>query len=133
VMAEASHLQQLFLNLVINATHAIEDLKAKGTPSRALKQPEDPHFIEISAAPGKDASVCEILVRDSGCGIPPANLKKLFQPFFTTKAAGVGTGMGLAIVSKLVDEMKGRVSAESEGPGHGATFKLEFQFAKKSR
>jgi PAS domain S-box-containing protein len=133
VMAEPSHLQQLFLNLVINATHAIEDQKSKGAPSRLLKAPEDSHFIEVSASPGKDPSICEIFVRDSGCGIPPANLKKLFQPFFTTKAAGVGTGMGLAIVSKLVEEMKGRVSAESEGPGYGATFKLEFQLAKKSR
>jgi two-component system, cell cycle sensor histidine kinase and response regulator CckA len=123
VLAEPNYLQQLFLNLIINATHAIEEQKSKG--SSPVVQEGERHFIEISTRMVQ--GFCEINVRDSGCGIPPANVSKLFQPFFTTKAAGKGTGMGLAIVSKLVDEMQGQVSVESEGLGYGATFRISLK------
>ncbi len=118
ILAEPSSLQQVLLNLVINSTHAIADQQAKG-PGARLKSGEQ-HFIEIVGRHVSDGSVA-ISVTDSGCGIPATNLKKLFQPFFTTKAAGRGTGMGLAIVSKLVEEMRGSVTVESAGPGCGAT------------
>lgn len=121
VLSEPSQLQQLLLNLVINSTHAIEEQKQKNPTAPAE------HFIEISARIEDDGEICAVSVRDSGCGIPPQNLDKLFQPFFTTKGAGVGTGMGLAIVSKLVDEMKGRVTADSAGPGQGASFTVYLQ------
>jgi PAS domain S-box-containing protein len=121
VFAEPSHLQQLFLNLVINSMHAIEE--------QILKIGDDvpqAHFIEISAARVTEGR-CLITISDTGCGISKENIRKLFQPFFTTKAAGKGTGLGLSIVSKLVEEMDGKISVESEGPGLGATFKLEFK------
>lgn len=129
VLTEPSHLQQILLNMVINATHAIEDQIAKG-PSPLLANANETHFIDISAkrqVAADGQKTIAISVRDSGCGIPPQNLSKLFQPFFTTKAAGVGTGMGLAVVSKLIEEMKGKVFAESEGAGYGATFTLVLQ------
>lgn len=120
IYAEPNHLQQLLLNLVINAMHAIEDQKVKTGDEKFS------HFIEVSAE-NKEDGRCEIRIKDTGCGISKENLLKLFQPFFTTKAAGKGTGLGLAIVLKLVDEMGGKVSAESEGVGLGAIFKLEFR------
>jgi two-component system cell cycle sensor histidine kinase/response regulator CckA len=123
ILCEPSQFQQLLLNLIINATHAIEEQKKKG-PSPVAG---DKHFIEVSAFDSEDGRYCDVNVRDSGCGISKANLAKLFQPFFTTKAAGQGTGMGLAVVSKLVDEMQGQVTASSEGPGLGAAFKLRFK------
>jgi len=123
VLAEPNHLQQLILNLMINSLHAIEEQKASGASS--LVPEGQKHFIEISAAGGAESVV--LTVRDSGCGISPVNLPKLFQPFFTTKAAGKGTGMGLAIVLKLCEEMQSRISVESEGIGRGAAFKIEFK------
>ncbi len=120
VFAEPSHMQQLFLNLVINSMHAIEEQKHKeaGASPRA-------HMIEISA--DRRDGLCLVSVRDTGCGISKENQSKLFQPFFTTKAAGKGTGLGLAIVSKLIEEMEGKVYVESPGVGLGATFKIELK------
>jgi signal transduction histidine kinase len=122
VLGEPNHLQQLFLNLMINALHAIEDSQ------RSLEtgaSPKKNHFIEISAE--NFETRCVVSIRDSGCGIAPADQKKLFQPFFTTKAAGRGTGLGLAIVSKLIDEMNGEIFATSPGEGMGATFKISLK------
>lgn len=130
ILAEPGYLQQLLLNLVINSTHAIEEQKAKGTsPLLDLLGSSSgvSHFIEISAAMDDRNSCCTLRIRDSGCGISAENLRRLFQPFFTTKAAGQGTGMGLAIVSKLIEEMQGNVNAESDGPGYGATFTLQLK------
>ncbi len=119
IFAEPSHLQQLFLNILINAMHAIEEKKSKSASSDEL------NFIEVSSQvlSGKR---CAIAIRDSGCGISAENRHKIFQPFFTTKAAGKGTGLGLAVVSKLVEEMSAKISVESQGPGTGATFTIEF-------
>jgi PAS domain S-box-containing protein len=120
VLAEPSHLEQLLLNLMLNALHAIEEKK-----QRLLSQ--ESHFIEIRAAEDQDDIV--ISLEDSGCGISPENLKKIFQPFYTTKSAGKGTGLGLAIVLKLTEEMRGKISIESPGEGKGATVTLRLQRA----
>lgn len=120
IHADPSHLQQLFLNLIINSQHAIEEQKQKS------KDNSQKYFIELSAEKKPHKKVV-VSVKDNGCGINPENLRKLFQPFFTTKSAGKGTGLGLAIVSKLVDEMNAKISVESEGQGQGAVFRIEFQ------
>ncbi|MES2856097.1 MAG: ATP-binding protein [Bdellovibrionota bacterium] len=125
ILCEPSQFQQLLLNLMINSVHAIEEQKSSGN-SPLIGQGQN-HFIEISAADSDDGRYCDLTIRDSGCGIEKQNLAKLFQPFFTTKPAGQGTGMGLAVVSKLVDEMQGQVSVTSAGRGYGATFVLRFK------
>ncbi|GET40945.1 sensor histidine kinase [Microseira wollei] len=56
-------------------------------------------------------------IADSGCGIPPEIKKQIFEPFFTTKPEGEGSGLGLSIVSKIVDKHRGKIEVESE-PGH---------------
>lgn len=127
ILCEPSQLQQLLLNLIINSVHAIEEQKSKG-PS-PLVGADGKHFVEVGSRLTADERYCDLWVRDSGCGISKENLAKLFQPFFTTKAAGKGTGMGLAVVSKLVEEMQGQVNAESDGVGYGATFTLRFKNA----
>jgi signal transduction histidine kinase len=68
----------------------------------------------------------EISVIDRGAGIEPANLNTIFNPFFTTKPAGVG--LGLAIVAKIVDEHHGKISVESE-PGRGSVFRVQIPMA----
>ena len=63
----------------------------------------------------------EISILDRGAGIPKEHVENIFNPFFTTKPDGVG--LGLAIVSKIVDEHGGSIRVESE-PGHGSAFRL---------
>lgn len=119
ILADAGHLQQLLLNVILNAIHAIEDQRRR-QPSASTD-----HFIELSGADRDSRAILSI--RDSGCGISPENIDKLFKPFFTTKEIGKGTGLGLAIVAKLVEEIGGKVSVQSEGVGHGARFNFEFR------
>lgn len=122
IRADSSHLQQLFLNIFINSMNAIEELrieeKAEGRPSKN-------HLIEVTATSADDG-VLRVVIRDTGCGISPENIDKLFQPFFTTKDPGKGTGLGLSIVSKLAAEIGATVSVTSEGLGSGAAFTLTF-------
>jgi two-component system NtrC family sensor kinase len=63
----------------------------------------------------------DIIVADTGCGIPKDHLTKVFDPFFTTKPEGKGTGLGLSICHGIVDKLGGRISVSSE-VGKGATF-----------
>jgi signal transduction histidine kinase len=68
----------------------------------------------------------ELRVSDKGSGIPPENLKKIFDPMFTSKPFGVGTGLGLTIVHDIVTgDFNGSIEVESE-PGVGTTFVLRF-------
>jgi signal transduction histidine kinase len=63
------------------------------------------------------------VVADTGCGIPPEDLPKIFLPFFTTKESGQGTGLGLTVVHNIVQEHGGTITVASE-PGQGATFTI---------
>jgi len=64
-----------------------------------------------------------ITVADTGHGIPPEDLPKIFDAFFTTKETGKGTGLGLTVVKGIIEEHGGTITAESE-PGHGTTFTI---------
>ncbi len=75
----------------------------------------------LSCALTRTATCVRILVTDHGEGIQPQHLENIFNPFFTTKPQGVG--LGLAIVSKIVDEHHGRINVFSE-PGAGTTFEI---------
>ncbi|HAJ25990.1 MAG TPA: histidine kinase [Syntrophus sp. (in: bacteria)] len=98
-----SHLNQVFMNLLVNAAQAIE--KWGKITVRTRTQGDD---IYVSVA-------------DTGSGIPEENLKKIFEPFFTTKAAGKGTGLGLSISYDIVKMHGGDITVESE-VGKGSTF-----------
>jgi signal transduction histidine kinase len=73
----------------------------------------------------------EIVVSDTGCGIPQENLKKLFDPFFTTKPVGTGTGLGLSIVYEIITFHGGRIDVSSQ-LGQGSRFKLLFPVKMKN-
>jgi signal transduction histidine kinase len=62
-------------------------------------------------------------VQDSGVGIPPERMERIFEPFYTTKAQTEGTGLGLALCRMLLSEMGGRIEVESQ-PARGATFRV---------
>jgi two-component system, NtrC family, sensor kinase len=104
VHTDAPSLRQVVLNLLTNATHAIE---------------KDGR-IRIATQRSENGSV-DIIVEDTGCGIPKDHLTKIFDPFFTTKPEGKGTGLGLSICHGIVDKLGGRISVSSE-VGKGSTF-----------
>ncbi|MBI5810767.1 MAG: PAS domain S-box protein [Deltaproteobacteria bacterium] len=105
--ANQGEIQQVFINLIINAVHAIED---GGTMTlRCVKQ----------------GGVVVASVADNGCGIPQEHLSKIYDPFFTTKPVGKGTGLGLYVVYRIVTKHRGSIDVESR-VGGGTTFTLRF-------
>ncbi len=111
ITANRGRLQQLFLNLVINASHAI----AKG----------DVEHNSIRVGTDLVDGFVRVTVADTGSGIAPENLARIFDPFFTTKPSGQGTGLGLAITNDIVHEHGGDITVESQ-LGRGTTFTLRF-------
>jgi signal transduction histidine kinase len=112
-------IHQIITNLVSNAVDSYAVMPV-GTLADANNV--KPVFIEVSLADGR---VC-VTVRDQGCGIDPANVAKIFQPFFTTKSADAGSGIGLAHTKDIVEkEMHGSIAVQSE-VGRGTTFTVEF-------
>lgn len=108
VLAASSELHQVIMNLATNAYHAI---KEKGGVLRMATQAVD----------GR----AEVRVVDTGPGMPPEVLARVFEPFFTTRPEGEGTGLGLATVFRIVRGLEGTVSLESrEGEGTTATVLL---------
>lgn len=105
-------LNQVLLNLVINAAHAIHEANRDQTGIKGI--------IKISTKHINDYA--EIRISDSGIGIDPRNIEKIFTPFFTTKGVGEGTGQGLAIAhSVIVEKHSGTIDVESS-IGAGTTF-----------
>lgn len=103
IQVDPAQMHQVFWNLITNSVEAMPD---GGT-------------LEISAAEDRAAKTVTVRIQDSGCGIPPENQGKLFQPLFTTKARRVG--LGLVVVKNLTHVNGGSVGMESM-PGKGSTF-----------
>jgi two-component system NtrC family sensor kinase len=110
VLGNESRLGQLFLNLLVNAAQAIPEGDAKGNSVRLTTALAGTGWVVVS-------------VQDTGMGISPENLQRLFKPFFTTKPVGVGTGLGLSICHGIVTAMGGRIEVSSE-VGKGTTFRV---------
>jgi len=103
---------QVMLNIIVNAAHAISDVVEGGTKGKGT----------ITITTHAEGDFAEIRVHDTGSGIPDAIKSKIFDPFFTTKQVGKGTGQGLAIAySVIVDKHGGTIDVESE-MGRGSTF-----------
>lgn len=118
VLADPAQMQQVFLHLCANAEHAMRDTGG------VLEIRVEPFEVDSTFAtthpplhPGPHA---QIIVRDTGHGMPPAILERLFEPFFTTKGVGEGTGMGLAIVEGIVARHEGVITVQSQ-PEAGTT------------
>ncbi len=114
---DEDRLQQVIVNLVSNAQQAIELGHGTGT-------------IRVVTSRTGDRSV-RLEVEDDGPGIPPSLLNRIFDPYFTTKPAGLGTGLGLSIVLSIAREHGGRVQASNRSGG-GAVFTVDFP-ARASR
>lgn len=100
-------MHQAFLNILSNAEHAIEK---QGTITLRTET-TDTHIV--------------VSIADTGIGIPKENLSKMSDPFFTTKAPGVGVGLGLFVVYSIVEEHKGTIQIDSV-PGKGTTVTVTF-------
>lgn len=111
----ANELQQVFLNLVVNAAHAVE--------ARGRADEEFQGKIRVTSSYQNDR--CLVTIEDNGCGIPHNIRNRVYDPFFTTKEVGKGTGQGLAIAHQvIVNKHHGKLWLESE-EGVGTTFFVE--------
>jgi signal transduction histidine kinase len=99
-------LNQVFMNLLVNAAQAIQE--------------QGEIIIHTGVSDGK----VRIVIADNGCGIPRDKLSKIFDPFYTTKPVGKGTGLGLHLVYSIISKHNGSIRAESE-VGKGTTFYIE--------
>jgi signal transduction histidine kinase len=103
-LANSQELRQVVLNVVVNA---LESMDEDGVLTIGLEQ----------AGP-----MVELSFTDTGCGMPPEVLDKVFEPFFTANRTGKGTGLGLSISHRIVSQHGGEIEASSSGPGRGSTF-----------
>ncbi len=110
VLGNESRLSQVFLNLLVNAAQAMREGEASSNEVRITGRNVEGGKVEIE-------------VRDTGSGISPEIKDRIFNPFFTTKGIGGGTGLGLSVSHAIVTSMGGEISVQSE-VGKGTTFRL---------
>jgi two-component system NtrC family sensor kinase len=115
INADAFKLQQVFINIIINAEYFMIESHGRGI---------------FTITTEKQGDIIRASFADDGPGITPENLKHIFDPFYTTKEVGKGTGLGLSICYGIITEHGGRIWAESEA-GKGATFIIEMPLNAK--
>ena len=108
VLADPTQIYQIIMNLCTNAYHAMY---------------KDGGVLEVTLGDAEDTVI--LSVRDTGHGIDPLNLEKIFDPYFTTKIPGEGTGLGLSVTKGIVEDYGGRITVESE-LGKGTVFHIYF-------
>jgi signal transduction histidine kinase len=131
-------LNQVFMNLLVNASHAIREPDARSireeradivsvtslaSPIR-LDNQNGQDRISIHTDYLANSGMARVVIRDTGKGITPENLQKVFDPGFTTKGVGVGTGLGLALCYRIVEKHQGRIFVESV-VNEGTAFTVE--------
>ncbi|MBX3603464.1 MAG: PAS domain S-box protein [Rubrivivax sp.] len=120
VQADPVQLEQLLFNLCINARDAIS---GPGTIRVRLREVGGGHACASCRAPVGGGRWVELSVADSGCGIAPEVLERMFEPFYSTKEVGRGSGMGLAMVHGIVHDHGGHVDVRT-APGAGTEFRV---------
>lgn len=114
LIANPTQLYQIILNLCTNSAHAID---SNGSISISGKAVNISSFEEITSKQVAPGQYIKLAIQDNGKGIPKDQLHQIFNPYFTTKEVGKGTGMGLAIVHGIVESHKGVITVDSE-PGN---------------
>jgi len=109
--ADQHQLQQVLVNIVTNAHHALR------------KSPSAERMISITTRSERARAQVRLEISDTGSGIPADIQAKIFEPFFTTKPVGQGTGLGLSLCRGIVEEHGGTIGVQSE-PGRGTTFQI---------
>ena len=116
IVADESQLQQVFMNIIINAAEAMD---GKGK-------------LSLRTSMNTDRTHIEIKISDTGHGIKEEDKKRLFEPFFSTKEVGKGTGLGLAISYSIIQKHQGTIEVESQ-EGKGSAFTIKLPVTRKSK
>jgi CheY-like chemotaxis protein len=116
VFANESRLGQVFLNLIVNAAQAIPEGQASAHEIRVVTKLDARGTVVVEVA-------------DTGSGMPPEVVRRLFTPFFTTKPVGVGTGLGLSICHRIVASLGGQITVDS-AVGKGTSFLVRLPSTK---
>jgi signal transduction histidine kinase len=129
VAADRSQIVQIVTNMMHNAAHAITSAGSERSGQRGeititvmLSGEEERKRHTLALPAGR---VAMLRIADTGCGMDEKTLQRLYEPFFTTKAVGAGTGLGLAMVHGIVTRHSGQIHVES-APGKGTTFTIYF-------
>ena len=113
VRIDRIRLEQILLNVVKNAVDAMADVRGR------------PPSLGVSVTREEESGVASCRIEDNGCGIPQSNLLDIFEPYYTTKPPGRGTGLGLFVVKQILDASQGELSVTSiEGTGTTFTFRV---------
>lgn len=134
VLANASEIQQVMMNLIGNAILALpperRDTVAARIDINVRSLQADDRLLSGLSLDTDQQYVC-VTVSDTGVGIPPAVISRLFEPFFTTREPGQGTGLGLASSHGIISSLGGGIAVESQ-PGAGSAFTLVLPLAESS-
>lgn len=123
ILGNSTQLNQVLLNICVNAIHAIGHKEGTLTIKGRC---EDRTFLEKYVTSEVNAlweEYFHIEIKDNGCGMDSDTMKQIFEPFFTTKKSGEGTGLGLALAEQIISAHKGYISVESE-VGEGTVFHI---------
>ena len=115
IWIDADQIKQVVMNMLVNAQHAVEE---KGSITVTTRRANDPRAAATESKP-----MVAISIVDTGCGIPEKNLKRIFDPFFTSKDVGKGTGLGLSVSHGIVEAHGGLIEVQSK-VGEGSTFRV---------
>jgi len=129
IMGNATQVHQLFMNLCTNAAQAMED--TGGILEVGLKDVELDDKSSLTQLDLKPGNYVKVIVSDTGPGIAPDIIDSIFEPYFTTKGVGEGTGMGLALVHGIVETHGGKITVDSK-LGKGTVFSIYLPITKKS-
>ncbi len=128
VYLDTSKFQQVMINLIMNAVHAMAETEKPtlkiSAKAMSLEEVEKNQGARTYKVFRKGDLVVVLEIRDNGSGISDANVAKLFDPFFTTKATGVGTGLGLSVVRKIVELHNGEISLNNRKNNQGAIVQI---------
>jgi len=127
VLADQSQMHQVLMNLCTNAAQSITGAGVIEVGLKKVTLGEDHRSLPLNLAPG-DYQM--LWVSDSGQGMDQETLNRIFDPFYTTKEPGAGTGMGLSVVHGIVQAHNGAVAVESQ-PGQGTTFQVYLPVMKE--
>ncbi len=118
ILADPTNIHQIVVNLCTNAYHAMENEKGTLTVTLSRTEIQKENSVESDVLPGP---FVELSIKDTGQGMDKKTMARIFEPYFTTKDIGKGSGLGLAVLHGIVKTLHGFVRVESE-PGKGSTF-----------
>jgi CheY-like chemotaxis protein len=118
VLADLTQIHQIMMNLCTNASHAMSENGGELSVSLIPVNIPNDEFGPMDLPPGP---YLKLTVSDTGCGMAPDVINRIFEPYFTTKGEDKGTGLGLSVVHGIVQNHGGRITVEST-PGKGSAF-----------